>query len=305
MGRRRAKGDAIDGILLLDKDGGMTSNGALQRAKRMLNAQKAGHTGSLDPIATGLLPLCFGEATKVSSFLLESDKAYVTDVQLGVTTETCDIEGEVVTRRSVSVTEAQINAALDAFRGDILQIPPMYSAIKRDGQPLYKLARQGIEVEREPRPVTVHALTLDAFDEQTSVVRLSMRVSSGFYVRTLAFDLGEALGCGGHVVTLRRTEVAGFTLDQSIGLGQLEATEELSERRKALLPSDVGLAHLPSVTLSVDATFYLCRGQAVRAAELPIADSIVRLYSSDTGFLGLGTVLDDGRVAPRRLFVHA
>ncbi len=300
---RRPPRDPVDGLLLLDKPAGFTSNGALQKVKWLLNAKKAGHTGSLDPIATGLLPLCFGEATKLSSYLLESDKTYDTTIALGEVTETGDREGEVVETRPVNVTSADIEKALEAFRGDILQVPPMYSALKRDGQPLYKLARQGIVVEREPREITVHSLELTHFDSEAATVDVSVRCSSGFYVRSLAYDLGEALGCGGHVKVLRRTAVAGFDLSGALTIEQLEADESPRERQQHLMAPDQGLDHIPPINLSVDAAFYICRGQPVNAGPAGLStDDVVRLYAPEAGFLGIGTILDDGRVAPKRLF---
>jgi len=301
--QKRSTREAVDGLLLLDKPAGVTSNGALQKAKWLMNAKKAGHTGSLDPIATGLLPLCFGEATKLSSYLLESDKTYETTVQLGEVTETGDREGDVVQKCDVTVSAADIEQALVPFRGDIMQTPPMYSALKRDGQPLYKLARQGIVVEREARPITVHELELLSFDSEAATVDLRMRCSSGFYVRSLAHDLGEALGCGGHVKVLRRTAVAGFDLSGAITIDALEAIEAPAERRNHLMAPDQGLDHIPPINLSVDAAFYICRGQPVNAGQGGFAvDDIVRLYAPEAGFLGIGTILDDGRVAPKRLF---
>lgn len=298
MTRRRAGGDAVDGILLLDKPAGMTSNAALQQCKRLLNARKAGHTGSLDPIATGLLPLCFGEATKVSGFLLDADKRYRARFLLGVTTDTGDAEGSVLGKRPVRVTGEELEAALERFRGEIRQVPPMYSAIKREGQPLYKLARQGIEVEREPRRIRVHELRL--VERAGDELELDIHCESGFYVRALAQDLGEALGCGAHVVRLERSAVGAFHLDEAVTLDALERLT-LEERRAGLVGSDAGLRHLPGVNLSMDAAYYLCRGQAVKAADIPRA-GWVRLYAEGPGFLGIGMVTSDGRVTPKRLF---
>jgi tRNA pseudouridine55 synthase len=300
MGRSRTarKGQAVTGILLLDKPTGLTSNAALQQAKRLLDARKGGHTGSLDPIATGLLPLCFGDATKLSGFFLEADKRYVARIALGTTTDTGDSEGQVLGTRPVAIKASDVESALDAFRGDIEQVPPMFSAIKRNGQPLYKLARQGIEVEREPRPVTVHHLGLNEFSP-TEIV-LEIHSSHGFYVRTLAQELGEALGCGAHVSGLRRVAVADLDVADAVSLDDLEAASSAEERSRLLIAGDLALTHLPQVNLSVDAAFYLCRGQPVKAADVP-RSGWVRLYARDAGFLGLGTVLDDGRVAPKRL----
>ncbi len=291
--------DKVDGILLLDKPAGITSNGALQRAKRLLNARKAGHTGSLDPIATGLLPLCFGECTKLSGFLLGADKGYYTTIRLGTVTTTGDSEGEVVSRHDVDVSERKIAATLDRFRGRISQVPPMYSAIKQNGQPLYKLARKGIEVERQPREVEVKQLQGELL--ATDMLSLEMLCSSGFYVRTLATDIGEALGCGAHVESLRRFRVGDFQLSEAISLDQLESLPLPSTRQQSVIAGDRGLSHLPELQLSVDAAYYLCRGQTVRAQK-SLEAGLVRLYTSTAGFLGLGQVLDDGRVAPKRLF---
>ncbi len=291
----------ISGLLLLDKPSGITSNGALQQAKRLLQAKKAGHTGSLDPIATGLLPLCFGETTKISSFFLGADKRYETRLKLGETTDTGDCEGKVTNTTEVSAEYKDIARVLAQFEGEIEQIPPMYSALKRNGQPLYKLARQGIEVEREPRQVTVYALRWLKYE--APFLDVDIRCSSGFYVRSLANDIGDALGCGAHVAALRRTEVGNLSVENAISLAQLEAVATIEDRRGLLLPSDEGLHHLPGVELSTDAAYYLCRGQAVKADHCQ-QSGWVRLYSCGAGFLGLGQVMDDGRVTPKRLFVR-
>jgi len=295
----KANRDRVDGILLLDKPAGITSNGALQQTKRLLNARKAGHTGSLDPIATGLLPLCFGESTKLSGFLLGADKGYRAVFKLGITTATGDCEGEALERREVNVSAESIDRTLPQFRGELSQIPPMYSAIKRNGQPLYKLARKGIEVEREPRQVEVKELhgKLTAADE----LELTMICSSGFYVRSLATDLGEVLGCGAHVQSLRRFSVGTFDVSEAITIDELASLPTAAARQQSVLPADRGLAHLPELLLTMDAAYYLCQGQTVRATET-LASGLVRLYAPAAGFLGLGQVLDDGRVAPKRLF---
>jgi len=291
--------DVVSGVLLLDKPAGITSNGALQRAKRLIGARKAGHTGSLDPIATGLLPLCFGEATKISQFFLDADKRYRVRLRLGVTTRTGDAEGEVVQQREVKVTESDIEPALAGFRGEIDQVPPMYSALKRDGQPLYKLARQGIEVEREPRQLQVYELVAEHF--AGNVLELRIHASHGFYVRALAHDLGERLGCGAHAEQLRRLAVGELKVEDAVSLEQLEALETPEQRRALLIRGDEALDHLPAVWLTDDAAFYLCRGEAVRASDSPRA-GWVRLYGRSSGFLGLGKSLGDGRVTPKRLF---
>ena len=300
LGRKRKQsfGDPVDGILLLDKPAGITSNEALQRARKLLGARKAGHTGSLDPIATGLLPLCFGSSTRWSGYFLGSDKSYKATVRLGETTETGDSEGAVTTRRPVNVSESHVCSILQEFVGTRLQIPPMYSAVKVDGQPLYKLARQGKEIAREPREVTVHNLDFQSYDGRD--IELTLRCSSGFYVRTLATEIGERLETGGHVIGLRRLGVAGLVVDQALTLDDLAQLPGSVERRACLGSVGEALDHLPAVELSVDAAFYLCRGQSVRASNLP-GEGSVRLYSSATGFLGVGVVGPQGTVAPERL----
>jgi len=293
-------GRDINGILLLDKPKGLTSNAALQGAKRAFKAQKAGHTGSLDPIATGLLPLCFGEATKVSSFFLSADKRYRSVFTLGVATDTGDAEGKEISRSDgVEVSNDTIADVLNEFKGDLQQVPPMYSAVKFQGQPLYKLARKGIEVERKPRQVTIMEVSFKRIDERS--LEIDLHCSSGFYVRTLAHELGERLGCGAHVSSLTRTGVGEFSLDDAVPLERLQREENAEELDKLLIAMDIGLKHLPGVNLSDDAAYYLCRGQPVKAADVP-NEGWVRLYGNGVGFLGLGEVLDDGRVAPKRLF---
>lgn len=234
----------VSGIILLDKPKGFSSNAALQKVRWLLNAEKAGHTGSLDPLATGVLPLCFGEATKFSQYLLDADKGYETLMQLGVTTTTADAEGDVLEEREVTVGRAEIEAALPAFRGPISQIPPMYSALKRDGQPLYKLARAGEVVEREPRSVTISRLELLSVDGTQA--RLDVACSKGTYIRTLVEDLGHVLGCGAHVAELRRTQAGPFSLAQTVTLEQLEQVHADGGNEAVdqfLLPSDSGLEH--------------------------------------------------------------
>lgn len=288
----------VHGVLLLDKPVGLTSNGALQAAKRLLNACKAGHTGSLDPIATGLLPLCFGDATRLSQFLLESDKRYWTVFRLGVSTTTHDSEGDVTQTREVKVARADVERVLPRFSGMISQVPPMYSAIKHGGQPLYKLARAGQEVEREPRGVMVHELQLLEFEGDR--LTFDIRCSKGTYIRTLAHDIGEALGCGAHVVELRRLAVGGFQVDQAVTLATLEAMATPQERAQRLLPLDTVLGGMPDVHLTALAAHYLRQGQSV-SLQHGRKPGWVRLYEGESRFLGLGQVLDDGRVAPRRL----
>jgi tRNA pseudouridine55 synthase len=306
VGRRR-RGRPLDGILVLDKPLGLSSNQALQSAKRLYFAAKAGHTGSLDPLATGVLPLCFGEATKFSQFLLDADKAYQSTFVLGTITNTGDAEGEVLEQADASsVCEADVAAALEQFRGEIEQIPSMFSAIKKDGQPLYKLARQGVEVEREARVVHIRHLELQAFrGGQRPEVDVYLECSKGTYVRSLAEDLGKALGCGAHVSALRRTRAGPFGLEDSVTLEALEAlkaNEHLAEMDALLLPADAALGGLPLVRLSESGGFYLRQGQPVLVPNAP-CNGMVRVALETGEFLGVGEILDDGRVAPRRLIV--
>lgn len=304
---RRRKGRAIDGILLLDKPIGVTSNRALQTVKRLYFAAKAGHTGSLDPLATGVLPLCLGEATKFSQYLLDADKAYQSTFVLGTTTNTGDAEGEVLEVRDASdITESDVAAGLKQFEGEIEQIPSMFSAIKQDGQPLYKLARKGLEVERKPRPVVIKKLELRAFRGGAKAeVDIYMECSKGTYVRSLAEDLGRVLGCGGFVSALRRTRAGPFTIEDSVALDTLEALKDSGDFAAIdalLLPADAALGALPLVCLSESGGFYMRQGQPVMVPNAP-RDGIVRVALHSGEFLGVGEMLDDGRVAPRRLIV--
>ena len=291
----------VSGIILLDKPLGFTSNAALQKVRWLLNAEKAGHTGSLDPLATGVLPLCFGEATKFSQYLLDSDKGYETVMQLGMTTNTADAEGEVLLRREVTVGRADIEAALPAFRGQISQIPPMYSALKRDGQPLYKLARAGEVVEREARSVTIASLELLRVEETRAT--LAVGCSKGTYIRTLVEDIGERLGCGAYVAQLRRTQAGPFQLAQTVTLEELEQAHAEGGNEaldRFLLPSDSGLQDWPVVQFSEHSAFYWLHGQPVRAPSAP-AFGMVRVQDHNGRFIGIGEVSEDGRIAPRRL----
>jgi len=292
---------AVSGIILLDKPRGFTSNAALQKVRWLLNAEKAGHTGSLDPLATGVLPLCFGEATKFSQYLLDADKGYETLAQLGVTTTTADAEGEVLERRPVDVSREQLEAILPRFRGDIQQVPPMYSALKRDGQPLYKLARAGEVVEREPRSVTIARLELLSLEADKA--RLAVACSKGTYIRTLVEDIGRELGCGAHVAELRRTQAGPFELSQTVTLETLEQAhvEGGAEAVDAFLqPVDSGLEHWPLLQFSEHSAFYWLHGQPVRAPEAP-QFGMVRVQDHNGRFIGIGEVSEDGRIAPRRL----
>lgn len=302
MGRRRNRGRNINGVLLLDKPEGVTSNKALQEVKFLYKAAKAGHTGSLDPLATGLLPICFGEATKLSAFLLDADKRYRVRVKLGETTTTADAEGEVIETRDPSgVTEAALTEVIAEFQGEQQQLPPMYSAIKHKGERLYKLARQGIEVEREPRTIHIHAIELLSFD--LPEFEMDVHCSKGTYVRTLAEDIGNRLGCGGYVTGLRRTAVGPYGDQSMLTLEKIQEAfgEQLfSEMDEWLLPMESALAEWPEVALTADAAFYLKQGQPILVPNAPTS-GWVRLYANKTDFLGVGQILDDGRVAPKRL----
>ena len=300
-GRATRRGRDVTGILLLDKPVGISSNAALQRAKRIYQARKAGHTGNLDMLASGLLPVCFGEATKISGFLLDAHKRYRTQCRLGITTTTADAEGEVVERRPVQGIDAsRVQAVLAQFRGRIEQVPPMHSAIKHRGQPLYKLAHRGLSIERQPRPVTIFELELLCLDGD--LLELEIACSKGTYVRTLAEDIGEALGCGAHVTALRRLAAGPFDVSGAVGLERLEelAAQGLEVLDGILLSVDAALANKPDVALTEDASYYLRRGQAVMVPHAP-TQGWVRLYDARRRFLGVGEVLDDGRIAPRRL----
>jgi tRNA pseudouridine55 synthase len=306
VGRRR-RGRPIDGILILDKPLGVSSNRALQTAKHLYFAAKAGHTGSLDPLATGVLPLCFGEATKFSQYLLDADKAYQSTFVLGVATATGDAEGDVLaTANGSHITEAAVAEALLAFRGEIEQVPSMFSAIKQNGQPLYKLARQGKEVERKARKVVIKQLELRAFRAgEKPEVDIYLECTKGTYVRSIAEDLGKALGCGAHVSVLRRTRAGPFSIEDSVNLNTLEAlknNEQQAEMDALLLPTDTALSGLPLVRLSESGGFYIRQGQPVQVPNAP-CDGMVRVALETGEFLGIGEILDDGRVAPRRLIV--
>lgn len=306
---KRRRGRPVNGVLVLDKPQGVSSNQALQKVRWLYNARKAGHTGSLDPLATGVLPVCFGEATKFSQFLLDSDKAYRSTFCLGVTTTTGDSEGEILEQQAtVSITEAEVSAALAAFRGTIDQVPSMYSALKHRGQPLYKLARQGVEVERQARSVTIYQLTLEAFRSAEQCggypqVDVVVRCSKGTYIRSLAEDLGRALGCGAHVSMLRRTGAGPFEERQAVSvalLEQLRADELFAAMDDYLLPVDTPVLGLPAVRLAEISAGYMRQGQAVFVPQAPTSGT-VRMYSESDDFLGVGEILDDGRVGPKRL----
>ncbi len=291
----------VDGVLLLDKPAGLTSNAALQKAKRLYRAEKAGHTGTLDPFATGLLPLCLGEATKFSQFLLDADKVYLAELRLGIRTSSGDLDGEVIATRPVEVAEAALLRGLEAFKGEIEQVPPMHSALKHQGRPLYEYARQGIEIERKARRIVVHALTLEAFSGDACTLRVHS--GKGFYVRALADDLGQALGCGAHLVGLRRLAVGGFAIADAVALPTLEAMPE-AERDTRLLPADGLIAALPDLTLDVESAWQISHGQAVWLPRLRVG-TLYRIYAPDREFLGVAEVDQDGKLAPKRLIAQA
>ena len=301
MGRRRRKGRNVHGILPFDKPAGITSNGALQRVRRIYDARKAGHTGSLDMIATGLLPICMGEATKVSGFLLEADKRYAVSCRLGTATDTGDSAGKIILRRPVpKLTREIVETELNAFRGEIEQVPPMFSAIKHHGKRMYELARQGLEVERPARRVHVYELTLT--DVQDDRLQLMVLCSKGTYVRTLVADLGMRLGCGAHVEALRRLQAGPFLSEQMVSLERLEeiAEEGLEALDAQLYGPDAALENYPEANLKRDVAWYLLKGQPVLVPQTP-TDGYMRLYDEKRRFLGVGIVLDDGRIAPYRL----
>jgi tRNA pseudouridine55 synthase len=293
----------VHGVLLLDKPVGLSSNDALIQAKRLLNAEKAGHTGTLDPFATGLLPLCFGEATKFAQDLLEADKTYETVVRLGVRTVTGDTEGEVVFRTEVGVTQEQVEAALVRFRGPIDQVPPMYSALKRDGKPLYEYARAGVTLEREARRVTIHTLELIAFE--SPLLTLRVRCSKGTYIRVLGEDIGTALGCGAHLQALRRIGVGSLGIDGAVTLDAFAALPE-DARTEALAPVDALLSTFPIVSLDDDLAKRFLHGQRISLGKegipIPGAEGRVRVFrDSDRQLLGTAQVGGQGLLAPERL----
>jgi tRNA pseudouridine55 synthase len=309
MSGRRQKGLNIHGLLILDKPIGITSNRALQEVKHLFNARKAGHTGSLDPLATGMLPLCFGDATKFSQILLDAEKCYETTAKLGVITDSGDAEGNIIERQEVgNITAEKIELVLEKFRGKILQVPSMFSALKQKGRPLYELARQGIEVPREPRPITIYNLELKSFTADE--LSLSARVSKGTYIRSLVEDIGLALGCGAHVTALRRTTVSYFTEEKMISM---KALKTLSEEKGAdalqslLEPVDALLQAMPTIQLNEKASFYLQRGQKVHVegALETTEPGDVRLYDDHQNFIGVGVLQEDECVRAKRLIENS
>ena len=323
MGMKKSRrGRCVNGVLLLDKPAGITSNGALQEAKKIYQAAKAGHTGSLDPLATGVLPICFGEATKFSQFLLDANKRYLATIKLGVVTTTGDADGEVVsvTDDFPEISKDRMEVVLDKYRCEISQVPSMYSALKVNGVPLYKLARQGIEVERKSRRVTV--FEMDMVSHERDEIVLNILCSKGTYIRCLAEEIGQDLGCGAHVIELRRLESGAFDIDETCSLEvlrQLRDSDGLSALDGKLLPPSAAVTHWPSVQLTAVTASYLRQGQPVQTANAP-TKGWVRIFSEsdDSGmdtagkdtagedtagesFVGIGEILEDGRIAPRRL----
>lgn len=302
--QRRRRVRNISGIVVLDKANGLSSNAALQEVKRLYEANKAGHAGSLDPLATGVLPVCLGEATKVSQFLLDSDKRYRTRIKLGIRTDTGDSEGSIIERNEgISVSRKAIERALTKFKGEVEQVPPMHSAIKMNGVPLYKLARKGITVEREPRLVTLYQICLVEF--VNSELELEISCSKGTYIRTIADDLGQELGCGAHVIELRRTQAGVFTEKDSISAEELALEKEnkgLDKIDQFLIPMDRATQDLPEVNLPSITASHVKNGQAVLVRHLP-KNGLVRMYE-DEQFIGIGSIDDDGKVAPRRLIIN-
>jgi len=310
---KRRKGRAINGVLLLDKPYEMSSNNALQRVKHIYFAQKAGHTGALDPLATGMLPICLGEGTKFSQFLLDTDKTYVVTAKLGVRTTTSDADGDIVSEKEVAVSQDELDKALDSFRGTTQQIPSMYSALKYQGQPLYKYAREGIEVPRESRAITVFNLEQLRFEGDE--VDLSIHVSKGTYIRTIVDDLGELLGCGAHVAHLRRTAVGNYPNDKMVTMEQLETLLEKAQAEeippseyldKLLLPMTSACDGIPAVFVDDMSAHYLRHGNPVQAANTP-TEGMVQVFVGDNEaegeFIGVGQIDDEGRVAPKRIVV--
>lgn len=305
MGRKKSIRRSVNGILLLDKPLGLTSNAALQEVKHLFRAKKAGHTGSLDPLATGMLPICFGQATKVSAFLLDANKRYQLVCKLGEKTTTGDSEGEISESRPIpNLSEKQVLSVLSRFLGEIDQVPPMYSALKHNGTRLYDLARQGLEVERKMRSVTLYELTLNHL--QGPYIGLNVLCSKGTYIRTLAEDIAEALGTVGHVTELRRLAVGPYIEPSTmLTLEQLRtiATQGLEALDQQLLYIESALEEWPGVYLTSDSAFYIRQGQAVQVPHAPTT-GWVRLYESNQHFIGMGQILDDGKVAPKRMFAN-
>lgn len=311
MSRPRRRGRDIHGVLLLDKPQGLSSNDALQKVKRLYNANRAGHTGALDPLATGMLPICLGEATKFSQYLLDSDKRYRVIAKLGQRTDTSDADGQIVEERPVSFSAAQLDEALESFRGDTQQVPTMFSALKYQGKPLYEYARQGIVVPREARPITVYELLF--IRHEGDELELEVHCSKGTYIRTIVDDLGEKLGCGAHVIFLRRLAVSKYPIERMVTLEQLNALVEEAQTRDIapgelldplLMPMDSPAADFPLVNVLPEVAVYFKNGQPVRVAGAPLNGLVRVTEGDDAKFIGMAEIDDQGRVAPRRLVVE-
>ncbi|EOX4789255.1 tRNA pseudouridine(55) synthase TruB [Vibrio alginolyticus] len=307
---RRRKGRPINGVILLDKPTGISSNDALQKVKRIYFAEKAGHTGALDPLATGMLPICLGEATKFSQFLLDSDKRYRVIAKLGERTNTSDSDGEVVETRPVDVTLDKLEACIDQFRGESDQVPSMFSALKYQGKPLYEYARKGIEVPRESRKITVYEIVLHRFEGDE--VEMEVHCSKGTYIRTIVDDLGEMLGCGAHVTMLRRTGVAKYPYENMVTLEQLNELLEQAHREERaprelldplLLPMDTAVEDLPEVNLVPELADMVQHGQPVQVFGAPTESSLRLTMGEERLFIGVGEMNEDGKIAPKRLVV--
>ncbi|WP_373777465.1 tRNA pseudouridine(55) synthase TruB [Glaesserella sp.] len=302
MGRPRKKGRDVHGVFLLDKPQGVSSNDIMQKVKRLFQANKAGHTGALDPLATGMLPICLGEATKFSQFLLDADKRYLVTAKLGERTDTSDADGQIVQTRDVSVTEQEILSALDSFRGEIMQVPTMFSALKHQGKPLYEYARAGITIEREARPITIFELKFVEY--QVPYLTLEVHCSKGTYIRTLVDDLGESLGCGAHVVMLRRLSVANYPMDKMITIDDLQNLSEnrpLDQLDSYLLPIDTTVSSLVPLKLNTEQSKAVGFGQRVKIANETQIYGQVRLFSDNGIFLGVAEIREDNVVRPSRM----
>ena len=305
MSKPRKRGRDIHGVFLLDKPQGMSSNDIMQKVKRIFQANKAGHTGALDPLATGMLPICLGEATKFSQFLLDADKRYLVTAKLGERTDTSDAEGQIVETRDVNVKTPEILTALERFRGNILQVPTMFSALKYNGKPLYEYARQGITVEREARPITIFGLNFIEYN--APYLTLEVHCSKGTYIRTLVDDLGEALGCGAHVTMLRRTAVADYPTEKMLdwhALQSLAEPQDLSLLDALLLPMDTAVAKLPALTLNESQTQGIGFGQRVKFDNPNSLQGQVRLFSHEHRFLGVAVIDENNVIRPQRLVVY-
>ena len=305
MSKPRKRGRDIHGVFLLDKPQGMSSNDIMQKVKRIFQANKAGHTGALDPLATGMLPICLGEATKFSQFLLDADKRYLVTAKLGERTDTSDAEGQIVETRDVNVKTPEILTALERFRGNILQVPTMFSALKHNGKPLYEYARQGITVEREARPITIFELNFIEYN--APYLTLEVHCSKGTYIRTLVDDLGEALGCGAHVTMLRRTAVADYPTEKMLDWNALQALAEpqdLSLLDALLLPMDTAVAKLPALTLNESQTQGIGFGQRIKFDNPNRLQGQVRLFSHENRFLGVAVIDENNVIRPQRLVVY-